>query len=246
MANAVYSASIYYRRAEDISIEFVPERNGQEARIDTSAQSTLWLDHLISAWAITDTQWHLNEFTAIAMLSPHSMSQTFRNWCDQNNLTVVLNSYLEADGAIKQQYVVADNGVEHDHKQILSLHRWRRDNHMVLTNQQMTMRVNNAGNGTELHWTSPVTNLHSSVSMTFENEASQVPRAQLTRETLDEPRGRVKLWLTVCTMFFTVCTLRSHRQYDVAQCNIGSSDSVRNEQSVCVYMTTLFTSPSSH
>eukprot|EP00971_Amphidinium_carterae_P251251 4987637-Amphidinium_carterae.2 len=66
MANGVYSASIYYRRAGDMSIEFVPEHNGQEAvnfnllgcmgppmriwniddwqRIDTSARSTLWLD----------------------------------------------------------------------------------------------------------------------------------------------------------------------------------------------------------
>eukprot|EP00971_Amphidinium_carterae_P328330 6460146-Amphidinium_carterae.5 len=31
MANGVYSAPIYYRRAEDICIEFVPEHNGQEA-----------------------------------------------------------------------------------------------------------------------------------------------------------------------------------------------------------------------
>eukprot|EP00971_Amphidinium_carterae_P015029 296923-Amphidinium_carterae.6 len=31
MANGVYSASIYYIRAEDIIIEFVPQHNGQEA-----------------------------------------------------------------------------------------------------------------------------------------------------------------------------------------------------------------------
>eukprot|EP00971_Amphidinium_carterae_P300181 5964261-Amphidinium_carterae.4 len=148
MANGVYSASIYYRRAEDISIEFVPEHNGRETvnlnlmgcmgppmgvwnivdwqRIDTSAQSTLWLDHSISAWAITDTQCHLNDFTAITMLNIRSMSQRFGNWCDQNTLTGVLNKCLEADGTIKQQYAVADNGVERDHKQAMSLHRWHR------------------------------------------------------------------------------------------------------------------------
>eukprot|EP00971_Amphidinium_carterae_P015030 296923-Amphidinium_carterae.7 len=75
------------------------------------------------------------------MLSTRSMSQTFRNWCDQKNLTGVLNKYLGADGTIKQQYVAADNGVEHDHKQAMALHNWHRGNHVVLTNHQMTMRV---------------------------------------------------------------------------------------------------------
>eukprot|EP00971_Amphidinium_carterae_P042602 837685-Amphidinium_carterae.2 len=88
------------------------------------------------------------------MLNTPSMSNTFRNWCDQNNLTAVLNKYLEVDGTIKQQYVIADNGVEHDHKQAMGLRIWHRDTQMILTNQQMTMRVNNAGNGTELQWSS--------------------------------------------------------------------------------------------
>eukprot|EP00971_Amphidinium_carterae_P217599 4319479-Amphidinium_carterae.2 len=48
---------------------------------------------------------------------------------------------------IKPQYVMADNGVERDHKQAMALHRWHRDSHMVLNDQQMTMRINNAGNG---------------------------------------------------------------------------------------------------
>eukprot|EP00971_Amphidinium_carterae_P352634 6492683-Amphidinium_carterae.4 len=73
------------------------------------------------------------------------MSRTFCKWCEQNNLMAVLNKYLEADGTIKQQYVMADNGVEHNHNQAMALHRWHRDNHMVLTNQQMAMRVNAAG-----------------------------------------------------------------------------------------------------
>eukprot|EP00971_Amphidinium_carterae_P199637 3962485-Amphidinium_carterae.2 len=51
---------------------------------------------------MTDTQWHLNEFSAITMLNTRSMSNAFHNWCDQNNLTAVLNRYLEVDGTIKQ------------------------------------------------------------------------------------------------------------------------------------------------
>eukprot|EP00971_Amphidinium_carterae_P017550 345718-Amphidinium_carterae.1 len=72
------------------------------------------------------------------------MSTAFCVWCDNNNFNGVLNKYLEADGTIKPQYVTAGNGVEHDHKQAMSLHRWHRDNHVVLNNQQMTMRINNA------------------------------------------------------------------------------------------------------
>eukprot|EP00971_Amphidinium_carterae_P332659 6466909-Amphidinium_carterae.3 len=84
------------------------------------------------------------------MLNTRSMNNTFRNWCDRNNLTAVLNNYLEADCTIMQQCVSAGNSAEHDHKQGMALHKRHRDNQMILTNQQMTMRVNNAGNGTEL------------------------------------------------------------------------------------------------
>eukprot|EP00971_Amphidinium_carterae_P024319 479996-Amphidinium_carterae.3 len=139
-----------------------------------SARSTLWLDHSLSAWVntagITASRSHLNEFTASTMLNTRSMSQTFCNWCDQNSLTGVLNKFLEADGTIKPQYATADNGVEHDHKQAMALHRWHRDNQMVLNNQLMTMRIHNAGTGTELQWRSPLTILHSSITMTIENE----------------------------------------------------------------------------
>eukprot|EP00971_Amphidinium_carterae_P292137 5799322-Amphidinium_carterae.2 len=36
-------------------------------RIDTQSSTTLWLDHSISAWCATGTQWHLNEHTAITI-----------------------------------------------------------------------------------------------------------------------------------------------------------------------------------
>eukprot|EP00971_Amphidinium_carterae_P057594 1139093-Amphidinium_carterae.1 len=63
-------------------------------RIDNQTQSMLWLDHSISAWATAATQWHLNEYIAIAMLNTRSMSHTFRNWCENNGLNVFLNKYL--------------------------------------------------------------------------------------------------------------------------------------------------------
>eukprot|EP00971_Amphidinium_carterae_P142401 2820677-Amphidinium_carterae.3 len=43
-------------------------------RIDNAA---LWLDHSISAWSMMDTQWHLNEFTAITMLNTCSGPLSF-------------------------------------------------------------------------------------------------------------------------------------------------------------------------
>eukprot|EP00971_Amphidinium_carterae_P044659 878508-Amphidinium_carterae.3 len=32
-------------------------------RIDNDASTTMWLDHSVSAWSMTDTQWRLNEFS---------------------------------------------------------------------------------------------------------------------------------------------------------------------------------------
>eukprot|EP00971_Amphidinium_carterae_P132719 2628703-Amphidinium_carterae.1 len=74
-------------------------------RIDIEGAATLWLDHSTSTWSQSDTQWHLNEFSAVTMFNTHSMSSTFRNWCKQNIFSI-LSKYLEADGkTIKQQYV---------------------------------------------------------------------------------------------------------------------------------------------
>eukprot|EP00971_Amphidinium_carterae_P149547 2965246-Amphidinium_carterae.1 len=84
-----------------------------------------------------------------------------RNWCENSGPNVVLNKYLDADGKIKPQYVTADNGIEHDHKIAMCLHKWHRDNDLTLTNQQVTMRVSNAGNNTQLQWDNPVTIMHS-------------------------------------------------------------------------------------
>eukprot|EP00971_Amphidinium_carterae_P288604 5730621-Amphidinium_carterae.4 len=139
-------------------------------RIDNEGAAKMWLDRSISAWYKQDTQWHLNEFSAITMLNTHSMSRTSMNWCEQNNLMTIVSKYLEADGKTIKQYVTTDNGVEHDHNQAMALYHWHRDNTIILTNQLMAIRVNDAGNGTDLHWTSPVTIMHSSMIMTLEND----------------------------------------------------------------------------
>eukprot|EP00971_Amphidinium_carterae_P329774 6462452-Amphidinium_carterae.1 len=104
--------------------------------------------------------------------------------------------------------LIANNGVEHDHKQAMALHKWHRDNKMILTKQQMTMRVNSARNGTELQWKA---RRQSCVYI------SRVLSAHLTTATIDEPRGR-----------FAHCVVINND--DVAQCNIGSSDMVHNAQ----------------
>eukprot|EP00971_Amphidinium_carterae_P134739 2670001-Amphidinium_carterae.4 len=43
-------------------------------RTDNEGATRMCLGHLRSAWSISDTQWHLNEFSAITMLNTFSMS----------------------------------------------------------------------------------------------------------------------------------------------------------------------------
>eukprot|EP00971_Amphidinium_carterae_P107294 2125819-Amphidinium_carterae.1 len=55
----------------------------------------------------------------------------------------------------------------------MSLHKWHNENEMVLTTQQFTMRLSN--NGTDLQWHSPVTIMHSSITMTVEGDTIVTP-----------------------------------------------------------------------
>eukprot|EP00971_Amphidinium_carterae_P296834 5896961-Amphidinium_carterae.1 len=96
-------------------------RNGIESTHKPSTK--LWLDHSISAWCTNETQWHLNEYTAITMLNTPSLRRTFRGFCENNKLSTVLYKYMEADGTMKPQYVTGDNGIEHDHKVAMALHK---------------------------------------------------------------------------------------------------------------------------
>eukprot|EP00971_Amphidinium_carterae_P116509 2307870-Amphidinium_carterae.2 len=63
--------------------------------------------------------------------------------CENNNLSTMLYKYMEADGTMKPQYVTGDNGVEHDHKQAMALHKWNKgtDPSAVYNGQSITMRV---------------------------------------------------------------------------------------------------------
>eukprot|EP00971_Amphidinium_carterae_P127772 2531197-Amphidinium_carterae.1 len=62
---------------------------------------------------------------AITMLNTQSL-RTFRGFCENNNLSTLLNKYMEADGTMKPQYVTGDKGVEHDHKVAMALHKWNK------------------------------------------------------------------------------------------------------------------------
>eukprot|EP00971_Amphidinium_carterae_P045144 888355-Amphidinium_carterae.1 len=122
-AQANAHSSVYFRRAEDVSLEFNPVFNGQDPmnlhlqalmgrpigvwkmddwhRIDNNASTILWLDHSISAWCVTDTQWHLNEYSAITMLNAPSLRRTFRGFCENNGLSTMLYKYKGNDGTMK-------------------------------------------------------------------------------------------------------------------------------------------------
>eukprot|EP00971_Amphidinium_carterae_P318428 6329210-Amphidinium_carterae.1 len=72
---------------------------------------------------------------------------------------------------MKPQYVTSDNGVEHDHKVAMALHKWNKGTKPnVYNGQSITMRVGTPpDNTTDVQVKSSVTILHSSISMTVGN-----------------------------------------------------------------------------
>eukprot|EP00971_Amphidinium_carterae_P292136 5799322-Amphidinium_carterae.1 len=85
---------------------------------------------------------------------------------------------METDGTMKAfimkpQYVTGDNGVEHDHKTAMALHKWNKgtDPSAVYNGQSINMCVGTPpDNTTDLQVKSSVTILHSSISMTVSND----------------------------------------------------------------------------
>eukprot|EP00971_Amphidinium_carterae_P126214 2500381-Amphidinium_carterae.1 len=77
------------------------------------------------------------------MLNTQSLRRTFGGFCENNNLSTLLNKYMETDGTMKPQYVTGDNGVEHDHKVAMALHKWNKgtEHNAVYNGQSITMRV---------------------------------------------------------------------------------------------------------
>eukprot|EP00971_Amphidinium_carterae_P301619 5992472-Amphidinium_carterae.1 len=75
------------------------------------------------------------------MLNTQSLRRSFRNFCENNGLSPMLYKFLDNDGNMKQQYIQMDNGIEHDHKQAMALHKWNRPEPAVYNGQNVTMRV---------------------------------------------------------------------------------------------------------
>eukprot|EP00971_Amphidinium_carterae_P326928 6458031-Amphidinium_carterae.1 len=62
----------------------VQARLGRPIRIWTMDDWHRIDNNSISAWCVTETQWHLNEYSAITMLNTNSMRRTFRGFCENN------------------------------------------------------------------------------------------------------------------------------------------------------------------
>eukprot|EP00971_Amphidinium_carterae_P318298 6327045-Amphidinium_carterae.1 len=60
-------------------------------RIDNDANINLWLDHSISTWSVTETQWHMSEYSAITMLNTPNLRRSFRQFCEHNGLGAMLH-----------------------------------------------------------------------------------------------------------------------------------------------------------
>eukprot|EP00971_Amphidinium_carterae_P323962 6438143-Amphidinium_carterae.1 len=85
----------------------------------------------------------------------------------------MLYKYMDNDGTMKPQSVTGDNGIEHDNRQAMALHRWNRPEpaaNAVYNGQRISMRVGTPpDNSQEMQVTSRVTILHSSITMTVGN-----------------------------------------------------------------------------
>eukprot|EP00971_Amphidinium_carterae_P179499 3560133-Amphidinium_carterae.1 len=86
----------------------------------------------------------------------------------------MLYKYMDNDGTMKPQYVTGDNGIKHDHKQAMALHRWNKPEPAVYNGQHISMRVGTPpNNAQEMQVTSGVTILHSSITRTVGNPMEQ-------------------------------------------------------------------------
>eukprot|EP00971_Amphidinium_carterae_P318642 6333704-Amphidinium_carterae.1 len=56
LANGMYSASIYYRRVEDISMEFIPEHNANNAQEAATFNIGGCMGPPLGVWNIEDWQ----------------------------------------------------------------------------------------------------------------------------------------------------------------------------------------------
>eukprot|EP00971_Amphidinium_carterae_P036480 717262-Amphidinium_carterae.1 len=109
-------------------------------RIDNNASTSLWLDHAIATWSITETQWHMNEYSANTMLNTPSLRRSFHAFCEHNGLSTMLHKFIDSEGHLRPQFVHQDNGIEHDHKRAMALHKWDEPEPTIVSGQHVTMR----------------------------------------------------------------------------------------------------------
>eukprot|EP00971_Amphidinium_carterae_P131130 2597584-Amphidinium_carterae.1 len=83
----------------------------------------------------------MNEYSAITMLNTPSLRRSFRQFCDHNALSTMLLKYMDNEGNMRPQFVHQGNGVEHDHKRAMALHKWTGPAPTILNGQTVTMRV---------------------------------------------------------------------------------------------------------
>eukprot|EP00971_Amphidinium_carterae_P095717 1894257-Amphidinium_carterae.1 len=83
----------------------------------------------------------MNEYSAITMLNTPSLRRSFRGFCEHNGLSPILRKFLANESNMKQQFVHQDNGIEHDHKRAMALHKWNGQEPTIVNGQHVTMRV---------------------------------------------------------------------------------------------------------
>eukprot|EP00971_Amphidinium_carterae_P213936 4245924-Amphidinium_carterae.1 len=110
-------------------------------RIDNNASMSIWLDHSISTWSVTETQWHMNEYSAITMLNTPSLRRSFRQFCDHNGLSAMLLKYMDNDGNMRPQFVRTMASSTTTSAQLMALHKWNGPEPTMVNGQHVTMRV---------------------------------------------------------------------------------------------------------
>eukprot|EP00971_Amphidinium_carterae_P349491 6491042-Amphidinium_carterae.2 len=136
------------------------------SRPDNQGNDTSWLDHSVSTWMTTPTQW-MNVLSVVTMLNTRSLAVSFRQSCDNNGHTDTLAKFEADMKTIKPQYETTDNDLETDHKAAMSLRKWHDEEGSLVTNSRVAMRI---GTGHDMQLRSRVRILNSQIRMHGEND----------------------------------------------------------------------------
>eukprot|EP00971_Amphidinium_carterae_P071631 1416634-Amphidinium_carterae.1 len=147
--------SIFYRCAENISIEFNATFNGQWAN-DIHLRNLF--GPTIGTWQITDWTKADNRHNDTL----RSMTIAFKQFCECDGLSTILTKVVETHGTIKPQYGTVDNGLGTDHKVAMGLHTWYSGHNDILANNRLILRL---GTGQDMRVNSRVTILNNQITM---------------------------------------------------------------------------------